>query len=231
MKPYLFTKEEIQEQLILSEKILNKIPSSLWWVNNSKKYNFVSLTTIRRYFGTWQNAVSTSFKTHKKYMFHESLELNCTQCGKSFIKLYCQYIRSKNHFCSRSCSVTYNNTHKTKGNRRSKLEIWLELKLKEKYSNLEILFNDKTAINSELDIYIPSLQLAFEINGIFHYEPIYGQDKLDKIQVNDNNKFMLCHQNNISLCIIDTSSLKHFKEHNAMKFLNIITDIIDKSSR
>ena len=37
------------------------------------------------------------------------------------------------------------------------------------------------AINSELDVYVPSLNLAFELNGIFHYEPIYGEKKLNQI--------------------------------------------------
>lgn len=132
-----------------------------------------------------------------------------------------------NFFCNRSCAATYNNTHKTKGNRRSKLEIWLEEKLKEKYKNLNILYCDKKTINSELDIYIPSLKLAFELNGIFHYEPIFGESKLEQIQNNDNRKFQACLENVIELCIIDASSLTYFKEESAKKYLDIITNIID----
>ena len=97
------------------------------------------------------------------------------------------------------------------------------------YPNLLFSFNDRTAINSELDIYIPSLKLAFELNGVFHYEPIYGQNKLEKIQENDNNKFQKCINNNISLCIIDVSSQKYFKEQTSKKFLNIIINIINDS--
>lgn len=91
-----------------------------------------------------------------------------------------------------------------------------------------ILFNDKTTINSELDIYIPSLKLAFELNGIFHYEPIYGKDKLSKIENNDSRKIQACNERNIEICIIDISSLKNFKPHKANSFLNIITNIISK---
>ena len=95
------------------------------------------------------------------------------------------------------------------------------------YPNLEILYNNKEIINSELDIYIPSLKLAFELNGIVHYEPIYGEEKLNKIKSNDNNKFQLCIEQKISLCVIDTSSLNYFKEQNAKKFLDIIVETIN----
>ena len=72
------------------------------------------------------------------------------------------------------------------------------------------------------------MKLAFELNGIFHYEPIFGNEKLSKIQKNDTNKFLKCQEKNISLCIIDTSSQKYFKEQTSKKFLDIITNIIDQ---
>lgn len=160
-----------------------------------------------------------------------NIETTCKLCGEKIFVMKNVYDKSKtkNFFCSKSCAATYNNTHKTKGNRVSKLEIYLQTKLQELYPSLSFLFNDKTTINSELDIYIPSLKLAFELNGIFHYEPVFGKDKLQQIQENDNNKFQKCIQNNISLCIIDTSSQKYFKEQTSQKFLNIITEIIDKN--
>ncbi len=154
--------------------------------------------------------------------------VNCLQCNKSFIKLISEIKKYSNNFCCQSCAATYNNTHKTKGNRKSKLEIWLETKLPSLYPNLEFHFNRKDAILSELDIYIPSLKLAFELNGIFHYEPIYGKDKLDQIKNNDNRKFQACLEHRIEFCTIDTSQLKKFKEQNALKYLKIIQDIIDK---
>ena len=150
----------------------------------------------------------------------------CLHCEKSFVKLTAEIKRSKNHFCSRSCSVTYNNTHKTKGTRRSKLEKWLEEQLTNLYPELEILYSNKTTINSELDIYIPSLKLAFELNGIFHYEPIFGKSKLNQIQNNDNRKFQACIENGIELCIIDTSQHKYVKPSTSQKYLDIINNII-----
>ena len=72
-----------------------------------------------------------------------------------------------------------------------------------------------------------SLKLAFELNGIFHYEPIYGKKKLAQIQNNDSRKFQACIENNIEFCLIDVSQLKYFKPQNAQKFLDIITSIIN----
>lgn len=158
---------------------------------------------------------------------------NCGQCNKTATRSMRDYLKSKSGhiFCSQSCAARYNNSHKIIGYRRSKMEIWIEEQLKILYPDLEILFNDKTAILSELDIYIPSLSLAFELNGIFHYEPIYGENKLEQIIRNDNNKFYLCQQNNINLCIIDISSISRFKPLKAQKFLDIIINIIQSRIR
>jgi hypothetical protein len=175
-----------------------------------------------------------SEKRHKeilnKYMENP---FKCANCNKiiSYEKSIrrrsdLKYRKTKNVFCNRSCRAIYNNTHKEVGIRRSKLEIWLEEKLNNFYPNLKIHYCRKDAINSELDIYIPSLKLGFELNGIFHYEPIHGQQILENIRNNDKRKFQACLEQNIELCIIDTSSLKYFKENNALPYLNIIQKII-----
>ena len=151
---------------------------------------------------------------------------DCKNCGKTFSRSKSQLKQSPIYFCSQSCSGTYNNKNKKYGTRRSKLERWLEDQLQSIYPNLEFHFNRKDAIGSELDIYIPSLKLAFELNGIFHYEPIFGDDKLEKTQQNDSNKFQQCHKNGISLCIIDTSQQREFTPKSSKKYLDIITNII-----
>lgn len=148
----------------------------------------------------------------------------CVNCKITFEKKPSEV--TKNNFCSKSCAATYNNKNKTHGTRRSKLEQWLEEQLTTTFPELEIHYNQKSAISSELDIYIPSLNLAFELNGIFHYEPIYGVNKLNQIKDNDISKSKACHEAKIDLCIIDTSQQTYVKPSTSQKYLDIISNII-----
>lgn len=223
-----FLKISIFVILVTPEKVLKKL--------KSKDLIKLICTICKNEFKVTKNLYNDTFKgkgvlnfcsqkCNGKFQF-KSIECTCLNCNKIFFKKRSQIKKSPNNFCSKSCAVTYNNKNKTKGNRRSKLEIWLEEQLTLLYPNLQIIYNGKEAINSELDIYIPSLKLAFELNGIFHYEPIYGEDKLQQITNNDNRKFQACLENKIELCIIDTSKLNYFKESNAIPFLNIILNIL-----
>lgn len=151
----------------------------------------------------------------------------CKQCGKERLKSGIQLKKFPNSFCSKSCAASYNNTHKKHGTRKSKLETWLEQQLTPLYPDLEFHFNRKDAINSELDIYIPSLKLAFELNGLFHYEPIFGEEKLKKIQNNDQRKFQACLEKGIELCLIDVSTVTYFKLDRIKKYLTGICEIIN----
>ena len=151
----------------------------------------------------------------------------CKHCNKSIVIKPYMLTRGKYHFCSKSCKCSYWNAHKTWGSRRSKLELWIESEHTEKYPNLSIDYNKTNTIGAELDIYIPSLKLAFELNGIFHYEPIFGPEKLNATKNTDSGKFRNCLEKGIGLCIIDTTSMRYFKKNGAKKFLNIITNIID----
>lgn len=171
-----------------------------------------------------------SIECHSKAKITK-VEVTCIQCGKSIYKTKAVYnkSRSKKFFCNSSCSAIYSNSHKTIGCRRSKLEIWVEKELTKKYPSIDMLFNSKHIINSELDIYIPSLKLAFELNGIFHYKPIYGNDKFVKIINNDKYKKQLCANNRIKLHVIDTGKQKHFSEISSKQYLDTITKIIDSS--
>lgn len=140
---------------------------------------------------------------------HTGHYFNCMQCTKSIYvskakidkRIKAGYSPS-NWFCNHSCSASYNNTHKTKGWNRSKLEIFLEESIKAEYPDVVLLPNDKTAINFELDLFFPEYKFAIEINGITHYEPIYGDTKFERIQYNDNQKILLCAQFGIELCVI-----------------------------
>jgi len=156
-----------------------------------------------------------------------AVRVKCKECNKKFEKVLNQIKRYPNHFCGSSCAATYNNKNKKYGTRKSKLEDWLETQLSHKYKELSIIFNGKKAIGSELDIYIPELSLAFEINGIFHYEPIFGNKKLNSIKQNDVSKYKACCDNKIDLCIIDSSGQKRFTEKSSYQYLEIIENIIN----
>lgn len=173
-----------------------------------------------------------NFCNQKCYYNHQKTgeEINCNYCNKLIYKRKHELNENKSGklFCSSSCAASYNNTHKQYGHRRSKIEQYLETKLQQLYPDILFCFNQKDAINSELDIYIPNLKLAFELNGIYHYEPIYGQEKLNRIINNDQRKFQACLEKQIELCIIDISKLSYFKEKNVIPYLEIITNIINK---
>lgn len=157
----------------------------------------------------------------------------CAQCGEKVIKQPSVVKRSRkrglvNHFCSNKCAGTYTAAHKKTGTRRAKLEKWLEEQLNRIYPQLRIDFNQTSAIKAELDIYVPSLRVAFELNGVFHYEPIFGSDKLTQTQNKDRYKYHACTEAGIDLCVIDTSRQRYFKEKHCKPYLDIITKIIDE---
>jgi hypothetical protein len=152
--------------------------------------------------------------------------VQCTQCGIKFDKYPNQIKKTINNFCSSSCAAIYNNTHKTNGIRRSKLEKWIEDQLKTTFPNLAIKFNDIETIGLELDIYIPDLRLAFELNGIFHYKPIY-KNYLKTIN-NDQKKIQICADKGINLIVIDISEQIKFTEQSSYRYFNHIIDNINK---
>lgn len=156
---------------------------------------------------------------------------NCFLCEKIIYKKLSEIKKNKSgkFFCSSSCSAIYGNANRTnKGCRRSKLEIWLESQLYKIYPNIEIHYNRKDAIKSELDIYIPQLKLAIELNGAFHYAPIFGKEKLERIKYNDERKHIECLKLGIYLYTIDTTKPKQFSKKGSVKILQKVRKIINE---
>lgn len=197
------------------------------------KKNNVICSQCETPFAKWD----CDIKNHKNHFCSKKCQMNfqglrldveCKQCRKSFTKEQNQIKKTKNNFCSRSCAASYNNTHKSYGIRRSKLEIYLEEQIRECYPNLELICNQKSVIESELDFYFPQLKFAIELNGITHYEPIYGEDKFEKIQNNDKRKIIACYEKDIELAIVDSSSCSYLSPNNKEKYKNIVFGLIEK---
>jgi len=162
------------------------------------------------------------------YNFHRPKRgkiIKCHVCNKEVYKLPGR-VKEKN-FCSKSCCALFYSPNQKCGC-RSKLEKWLEEKLKLEFPIIKINFNDRETIGAELDIFIPSLKLAIELNGIHHYEPIYGEDRLEKTKNKDNQKFQLCLKRGIELAIFDTSKMKNFNEKVGDPYFKLIRGIIGR---
>ena len=174
------------------------------------------------------NSTHCCSKECKRKLQNKKVLVQCLKCNKEFEKGKSESIRFPNHFCCKSCSVSYNNTHKKFGTRRSKLEIYLEEQIRLNYPNIELVCNQKSAIESELDFYFPELRFAIELNGITHYEPIYGEDKFEKIKNNDKRKVIACYEKEIELAIIDSSTCTYLNEAAKNKFKNLVFELIEK---
>lgn len=152
---------------------------------------------------------------------------NCLTCNAEVKRYVSLMPKNGNVFCNNSCAAIWKNKHRdSKGTTRSKLEKWLEGQLKIKYADLEFLFNKTSIIGMELDIYIPKLKLAFEINGVFHYKDVFKNGLLEKRLILDEKKRQLCLKYNIKLIEINTSEQIYFTEKSSQKFLDLINDKI-----
>jgi len=119
------------------------------------------------------------------------------------------FSKSENHFCSLECAKSVQK-FKDWGGKRSKLEILIEKHLGVVMSDLFIDYNN-TDFGYELDIYVPSVKLAIEINGIVHKKAIYGVSKLLRTQEIDREKVIICRDLGIELIVIDVSEDKKNK--------------------
>lgn len=145
----------------------------------------------------------------------------CEHCGREFAvlarDLRKRTSRGKHIYCSNACSRARLKVH-----RRSKLEVWLQERLTETHPSIDVRYNDRKVVGVELDIYIPSLQLAFELNGPCHYVPIYGVARFAVTQNRDKLKAERCALAGIHLCVVDVSQMGHFTVEKGLPVLGTI---------
>ena len=168
-----------------------------------------------------------SFKCYSDYRQQFRITLACSWCGKTFSKIAFEMKKSKSgrHYCSQSCSQTFNNQLRRNG-RRSKCEILLFEMLNDKYGKAtQIIANDKTMLDGlEMDIAFPDIKLGIEWNGIVHFKPIYGQTKLTKVQEIDARKQKIAQDKNINLIVIPDLVSKKTEVEKAFKQIVPIID-------
>jgi len=157
-----------------------------------------------RYNETVKNGWNFFCSIKCRYAYQEKgKEFSCAWCSETILKTPAEIRKTKtNIFCSKSCAARYNNRHKQTGTRRSKLECYLEQQLKLNLPKLNFLCNSKIPSGAELDFYFPELELAIEINGFLHFQPIYGFDKLKRIQEIDKEKVDKCCRAGVELYVI-----------------------------
>ncbi len=86
--------------------------------------------------------------------------------------------------------------------------------------------NSKTLIGSELDFYFPTLYLAVELNGIFHYKPIHGANKFKQICDSDQQKIIRCRDLGVNLFVVDASSYSHLTVEQKIYYWNVIEPLL-----
>ena len=168
-----------------------------------------------------------SYSCHNNYRITNGrINTNCGNCKKSISKRAEKSNIGGIYFCSRSCSTTYHNLHKTTGNRVSKFELDLREFIIGEFPGMEFIPNDKTTIGMELDIYFPHNLMAIEINGIYHYKPIHGIQKLQRIIKLDKLRAKRCKENNISLLVLDISHITKYSKDKILPYLDEVKRFI-----
>lgn len=153
----------------------------------------------------------------------------CKHCGNNY-----KAEKTSSKFCSRSCRSLSLKLHifaHTRGGKsRSKIEEYIASQLVSNFPDISFIFNDKDTIGLELDIYVPALRMAFELNGVFHYFPIYGENTLSKIQDRDKLKSNLCYERGIELITINLGRGGFTKKH-TREIYDLIRTIVDRNKK
>lgn len=90
-------------------------------------------------------------------------------------------------------------------------------------------FHKEAVIENEkmhIDIFLPKLQVAIELDGPTHYEPIFGEEQLLKVKDADNRKNGILLNNGMSVIRIrhPKTSVNKWRKHKLLEDLKSILD-------
>lgn len=140
------------------------------------------------------------------------LDVPCTNCSKIIQRKLKTVEKQKYFYCNKKCQATYANKTYNRagrfGKNRSKAEDDLALIISTEFPDLKIVKNDRSTISGglELDLWIPSLKIAIELNGPCHYIPLFGEEELEKTLFKDSFKKSECQKLSIHFFIINIMS-------------------------
>jgi very-short-patch-repair endonuclease len=104
----------------------------------------------------------------------------------------------------------------------SKMEKFLFAHLKDTYNIMRHIDYVFGAEQFHLDLYIPELLTAIEIDGPMHYEPIFGDDRLEKRQAADSKKNGLCIHAGLNMVRV------RLDKRSSMRYYNSVLEEISK---
>jgi ribosomal protein S27E len=187
---------------------------------------------IKKHFEGWHNAMKAIFGKTRTQKPLKIKSVKCELCGKIFQKRTNQLKLHPVSFCCKSHASKYNADRREGGFCRSQWEIMLCDLLKKEFPCLDIIECDRTIFEGrEADIYIPSIKLAIEWNGIFHFKPIFGKDKLAQTQVKDQEKIKIAQDKGVNLIVIpDLVNKKTYVEKCFAKIAKIIRNLQEQNS-
>lgn len=185
---------------------------------------------VQRRFGQKDNAQKLfCSKQCQNNSQHKKFEVNCSHCGNTIFRTPADYkdTKSGRFFCNRACAASFNMKLRKKS-RRSKCEVLLFKLLRKQFPFLRMIPNDKTMLDGyEVDIAIPEIKLGIEWNGIVHFKPIYGQERLNKIQKRDADKQRKAVELGVQLMVMpDLNSRSRYVEKAAVEITKIIKQLV-----
>lgn len=137
----------------------------------------------------------------------------CLTCGQQFEKNDCYIERTEKSFCSNECYQQYPDKINRLDCRRSRAEDYLYKLITNDFPQLSVSKNDTNILgnNMEIDLAIPTLKIAIEVNGPVHYKELFGKEVLKKTQERDRKKADILNKIGYQLIILDISEYHNFK--------------------